>query len=48
LRLRLSLLSGLRSFSFDDRAADEYADIRHQLGVAGQTIGGNDLLIAAI
>ena len=42
------LLSGLRSFPFDEAAADEYADIRHQLEVTGQTIGGNDLLIAAV
>ncbi len=42
------LLSGLPCFPFDEAAADEYADIRHQLEVAGQVIGGNDLLIAAV
>lgn len=34
--------------SFDDAAAERYGDIRAQLQRAGNLIGGNDLLIAAI
>ena len=37
-----------RSFPFDDAAARHYGDIRHQLETRGQTIGPNDLQIAAI
>lgn len=36
------------SLPFDDAAARHYADIRHQLETKGQTIGPNDLQIAAI
>jgi tRNA(fMet)-specific endonuclease VapC len=41
-------LSPFQSLSFDDNAAAVYADIRHALEVAGQTIGPYDLQIAAI
>lgn len=41
-------LSPFQSFPFDDDAAAVYADIRHALEVAGQTIGPYDLQIAAI
>jgi tRNA(fMet)-specific endonuclease VapC len=34
--------------AFDDRAAEQYADIRAALDKAGTPIGPNDLLIAAI
>ena len=37
-----------RSFPFDDAAARHYADLRHHLESRGQTIGPNDLQIAAI
>ena len=36
------------SFPFDDAAAAEYGLIRHELEVAGEVIGSNDLMIAAI
>jgi len=36
------------SLPFDDRAADLYGDIRAHLVSLGNTIGPNDLLIAAI
>lgn len=36
------------SLPFDDTAAKYYAHIRHDLETAGQIIGPNDLLIAAI
>jgi tRNA(fMet)-specific endonuclease VapC len=36
------------SYPFDDVAAAQYALVRHQLEVAGQTIGPFDLQIAAI
>jgi len=32
---------------WDDEAADQYADIRHQLSAAGQLIGEIDMMIAA-
>ena len=41
-------LSPYRSLPFDDRAARSYARIRHELEIAGQIIGPNDLFIAAI
>ena len=44
----LRTLAPFRSEPFDDRAAMEYARIRHQLEIAGQTIGPYDLQIAAI
>jgi tRNA(fMet)-specific endonuclease VapC len=37
-----------RSLSFDDVAAEQYAVIRAELEGRGQSIGANDLLIAAI
>jgi tRNA(fMet)-specific endonuclease VapC len=36
------------SLSFDDQAARQYADIRHDLEIRGLGIGPNDLQIAAI
>lgn len=46
------LLDDLRieysSLPFDDAAADEAAQIRHELATQGLPIGGNDLLIAGI
>jgi tRNA(fMet)-specific endonuclease VapC len=41
-------LSIFRSLPFDDDAATLYAQIRHDLEVAGTTIGPYDLQIAAI
>ncbi len=49
---RLNLLQRLfnrhRSFTFDDRSADTYGQIRQTLEAKGQRIGPMDLLIAAI
>ncbi len=36
------------SLSFDDAAAAQYGRMRHELEVAGNVIGPNDLMIAAI
>ena len=36
------------SLPFDDAAAVAYATIRHELEIAGEVIGPNDLMIAAI
>jgi tRNA(fMet)-specific endonuclease VapC len=36
------------SLPFDDAAAEAYGRIRMDLAARGQTIGGNDMLIAAI
>jgi len=36
------------SLPFDDTAAAAYANIRHELELAGNVIGPNDLMIAAI
>ena len=36
------------SLTFDDAAAAAYANIRHELELAGNVIGPNDLMIAAI
>jgi len=48
----LALIAGLRqqfmSLPFDDRAAEEYGQIRAHLAGLGTPIGPNDLLIAAI
>jgi tRNA(fMet)-specific endonuclease VapC len=41
-------LAPFHSFPFDDDAAATYAQIRHALETAGQTIGPYDLQIAAI
>ncbi len=38
----------LTSLPFDDRCAEEYAQIRADLTVQGEIIGPNDMLIAAI
>ena len=38
----------LQSLSFDDRCAEEYAQIRTDLARQGKLIGPNDMLIAAI
>lgn len=38
----------LTSLSFDDRCAEEYAQIRADLTAQGKIIGPNDMLIAAI
>ena len=38
----------LSSLSFDDRSAEEYAQIRADLTRQGKLIGPNDLMIAAI
>lgn len=40
--------SGFTSLPFDDRAADEYGQIRAHLHQIGLPIGPNDLMIAAI
>lgn len=42
------LFAGFTSLPFDDKAAWHYAEIRHQLELAGCVIGPNDLKIAAI
>ena len=36
------------SLPFDDAAAAQYATLRNELEIAGQVIGSNDLMIAAI
>ena len=47
-RMALTLfLSGMRVIPFDNRAAQEYGDIRYDLSRRGVVIGGNDMLIAA-
>ncbi len=38
----------MHSYLFDDAAALDYADIRHDLTTRGQVIGANDFMIAAI
>lgn len=42
------LLAQFASVPFDDAAAEEYGKLRAYLSSAGQLIGPNDLLIAAI
>jgi tRNA(fMet)-specific endonuclease VapC len=48
----LSLIAALRlqfvSLPFDDRAAEEYGQVRAELAVRGTPIGPNDLMIASI
>jgi len=39
--------SPLKSVAFDDRCAEEYAQIREDLSRQGKLIGSNDMLIAA-
>ena len=46
-RLKL-FFAPLQSLPFDDRCAEEYAQIRADLTRQGKLIGSNDLLIAAI
>lgn len=47
-RMALTLfLSGMQVIPFDNRAAQEYGDIRYDLSRRGVVIGGNDMLIAA-
>jgi tRNA(fMet)-specific endonuclease VapC len=41
-------LEAFQSLPFDDRAAEQYGEIRAVLARAGTPIGPNDLLIAAI
>jgi tRNA(fMet)-specific endonuclease VapC len=38
----------LKSFPFDDRAADIHAEVRHLLELQGMRIGPHDMLISAI
>ncbi len=47
LRLK-QFFAPLASLPFDDRCAEEYAQIRVDLTVQGKIIGPNDMLIAAI
>ncbi|MFP3945252.1 MAG: type II toxin-antitoxin system VapC family toxin [Alphaproteobacteria bacterium] len=42
-----AVLGALELLPFEPPADKAYGDLRHQLEKAGQTIGGNDLLIAA-
>ena len=44
----LKTLAPYRSLPFDDAAAEHYAQLRHELELARQIIGPNDLIIAAI
>jgi tRNA(fMet)-specific endonuclease VapC len=44
----LKTLAPYRSLPFDDAAAECYARLRHDLELARQIIGPNDLIIAAI
>ena len=44
----LKTLAPYRSLPFDDAAAEGYARLRHDLELARQIIGPNDLIIAAI
>lgn len=44
----LTTLAPYRSLPFDDAAAECYARLRHDLELARQIIGPNDLIIAAI
>ncbi len=43
-----SVLAPFTSYAFNDRAAQKYATIRHELERRGQRIGPHDLMIAAI
>jgi tRNA(fMet)-specific endonuclease VapC len=43
-----NLFKGFSSFSFADRAARIYGDLRARLAAQGSPIGPNDLMIAAI
>jgi tRNA(fMet)-specific endonuclease VapC len=48
LGLLRELFAPYASHPFDDAAAAHYARIRHELEIAGNVIGPNDLMIAAI
>ena len=48
LRLLDAFFSRFSSLPFDDRCAEQYATIRHDLERGGTPIGPNDLMIAAI
>jgi tRNA(fMet)-specific endonuclease VapC len=48
LAVLAKLFAAFVSLPFDDDAAWHYAEIRHDLEVAGQVIGPNDLKIAAV
>jgi len=48
LQVLTNLFSRFLSLPFDDKAGEVYAPMRHALEVAGQVIGSDDLLIAAI
>jgi tRNA(fMet)-specific endonuclease VapC len=47
LRLLNRFFSTFSSTPFDDKAAEQYGVIRHELAAAGTPIGPNDLMIAA-
>ncbi len=47
LRLLSSFFAPFISLPFDDRCAEHYGEIRHDLQRAGTLIGPNDFLIAA-
>jgi tRNA(fMet)-specific endonuclease VapC len=48
LQLLNRFFAPLTSFSFDDRAAEEYGIIRADLSKQGRIIGPNDMMIASI
>ena len=48
LRILAETFAPYASLPFDDTAAAAYANIRHELESAGNVIGPNDLMIAAI
>lgn len=48
LQLLQRFFAPLASLTFDDRCAEEYAQIRAVLAAQGKIIGPNDMLIAAI
>lgn len=48
LIVQKQFLSNFVSFSFDDKAAEKYAEIRAFLSSVGQLIGPYDMLIASI
>ena len=48
LQLLKQFFAPLKSLPFDDRCAEEYAQIRADLTAQGKIIGPNDMLIAAI
>lgn len=48
LMVLAALFQQFRSLPFDDDAARQYGEIRHELEIQGRAIGPNDLKIAAI